>query len=201
MWSCPCKWVENTSVKGILCKRHGWIPHFALSPQREVDCVKCRVGKGCCNEQEALQTLQRMWWHLKCLHFSAVQPKAAVRCLLLRSQGTPCQTGFGILLCLRTWAGVLLLLEYFFFSAISCSGNWKMDFKPFSFIWLCTLLLCYVTNNKVSRQFKNNDVWNLNLNELLIIAQIVFSISNWMNAHSFHIKYSKWTADLNIKMQ
>lgn len=51
----------------------------------------------------------------------------------------------------------------------------------------------------VTRQFKNKDIWNFSLNELLIIAQIVFSTSK--NAYSFHIKCLKNTADFNINMQ
>lgn len=51
-----------------------------------------------------------------------------------------------------------------------------MDFKPFSSMWLCMLLVFYVTNQKVVSQSKKNDVWNLNLNELLIIVWTVFSI-------------------------
>lgn len=73
--------------------------------------------------------------------------------------------------------------------------------KLLSFLVLiCKLSLIWMGEDAcVTRQLKNNDIWNFSLNELLIVAQIVFSISK--NAHSFHIKCLKQPADFYMNMQ
>lgn len=188
-------------MEDVLCKRCGWAPHPEFCLWREVNTWSKEWETGIAVSKKLFKLHRGCDGIYNAFIFFAVQPKTAVvRCLLVQSQGSPRWTGFSILLCLRTWAGVLLLLEHLSLCHHWCSfGSWELHFKLFNFMCLCTLLMSCATKQKLCRQFKNNDVWNFSLNELLIVAQIVFSISK--NAHSFHIKFPKNTADLNINMQ